>query len=148
MWEVAGMTVSDDPDMHAVDVVQDVTALQCSEIRRRILAAAVRAGLSDDQAWRFTLAVNEVVINAVTHGGGRVTVAIQVVGSSLVVEVQDSGGGVPSTVAAGELPPSDAVGGRGIWLAREFCDDLTIHNRDTGALVRLVAVRQSSSAAG
>jgi len=140
------MTVADDPDMHGVDVVQDVTALQCSEVRRRILAAAAQAGLSDDQAWRFTLAVNEVVINAVTHGGGRVTVAIQVGGSSVVVEVQDSGPGVPSAVA-GELPPSDAVGGRGIWLAREFCDDLTFHNRDTGALVRLVAVARLSAEA-
>jgi serine/threonine-protein kinase RsbW len=130
--------VGDESDTHTVDVMQEVTASQCAEIRRRVLAVAGQAGLSDDQAARFTLAVNEVVINAVTHGGGRVTVVFQIIGSSVVLEVQDEGTGIPSTVT-GELPPADASGGRGIWLARQFCDDITIRNGATGASVRLVA---------
>jgi anti-sigma regulatory factor (Ser/Thr protein kinase) len=138
------MTLAGEPDNraadHAVEIMVGVTAPQCAEVRRRVSAAARLAGLNDERASRFTLAVNEIVINGVTHGRGPVTVTIETGGSSVVVEVTDRGSGIPET-AAGRLPPTNAVGGRGIWLARQFSDVLTISSGDSGTVVRLVAER-------
>jgi serine/threonine-protein kinase RsbW len=143
LWPVGAMeegAVAGDAEMRALDLIQNVTVSQCAEVRRRVLQAARRAGLGDDQASRFTLAVNEIVINAVTHGGGAVAVAVHTGPSSVAVEVSDQGSGIPDTVAR-ELPPTDAIGGRGIWLARQLCDELIIDNRDEGAVVRLAVAR-------
>jgi anti-sigma regulatory factor (Ser/Thr protein kinase) len=134
------MTLAGEPDKRVVDVMLEVTAARCAEVRRRVFAAAQRVGLGDEQASHFTLAVNEIVINGVTHGRGPVTVAVQTDRSSIAVEVTDRGSGIPDTVA-NQLPPVGALGGRGIWLARQFSDVLTISNGDAGTVVRLVAAR-------
>lgn len=130
---------ADDSDGRAVKVtMQDVTAARCAEVRRRVGEAARHAGLQQERIERFTLAVNEMVINAVQHGGGTAHVTILADSGDVVVEVRDRGPGIPAHVAA-ELPPPEQPHGRGLWLARQLCDEVTVRSSDTGALVRLRA---------
>jgi hypothetical protein len=40
-------------------------------------------------------------------------------------------------IVPAELPPPDAVHGRGLWLAHRLCRDITIRTSANGTLVRL-----------
>lgn len=106
-------------------------------MRRRVRDAARHAGLDADHADRFTVAVNEVVINALQHGGGVAEVAIRQ-DSGVLVTVADRG---PGLVVDGpvDLPPADQEHGRGLWLVHRLCDDVTIDNGPDGTRVRLRA---------
>lgn len=42
-----------------------------------------------------------------------------------------------------DLPPPDEIHGRGLWLARRLCDEVSFHRTDVGTLVRLSAGRQA-----
>lgn len=118
-----------------------MTAVDLTEVRRRVAEAARRAGLEQDRVARFTLAVNEIVTNAIQHGGGAVTVTIARANDRVVVEVRDSGGGIPASVGA-DLPGHEQPRGRGLWLARHLSDDLIIGSLDPGTVVRLSAVAE------
>jgi anti-sigma regulatory factor (Ser/Thr protein kinase) len=115
-----------------------VTAEDCAEVRRRVAEAADQAGLPQERAVRFVVAVNEIVINAVQHGGGEAEVTITLQGDGVVVEVRDYGPGITGHAAV-ELPAPEQIHGRGLWLAHQLCDDVTVRSVDIGALVRLSA---------
>jgi serine/threonine-protein kinase RsbW len=98
-------------------------------VRRRALEVLARAGVAGDRARSFVYSVNEGLTNAIRHGGGRGTVRIQRAGAHLVAEVRDPG--VVAPFAVPETPPRpDQEGGRGLRMARQLCDRLTIR---TGA---------------
>lgn len=120
-----------------------VTAADLSQVRQRVVEAALSVGAPQNRVARFSVAVNEVVTNAILHGGGTATVTITKIGPRIVVEVRDSGGGIPAGVTA-ELPPVDEIHGRGLWLARQLSDDLMFGPVETGTLVRLSLRTESS----
>jgi serine/threonine-protein kinase RsbW len=115
---------------------QAVTAAEVADVRRRVREAAGRAGLPQQDAAEFTLAVNEVVINAIQHGGGAAEVTITVRDGAVVVEVRDRGAGIDAHAPA-ELPPAQQTHGRGLWLVRRLCRDVTFMPSEHGTLVRL-----------
>lgn len=130
----------EDPDAPPVLVaLPPVTVAGVAEVRRRVTEAATEVGLSPERVAAFTVAVNEIVINAVEHGGGTAAVTLILQAQRLVVEVVDQGTapwqfGVPSAA-----PPPDQVHGRGLWLAKKLSDDLTVDVDGTDRLVRLTA---------
>jgi serine/threonine-protein kinase RsbW len=117
-----------------------VAAAEVTEIRRIVMAAAGDAGLDADQAARFTLAVNEIVINAILHGGGTAHVTVTGHNGRVSVDVRDNGPGFATTLPSSPPPPGQ-LNGRGLWLARNLCDDVTMHNTGNGTVVRLTAAR-------
>jgi anti-sigma regulatory factor (Ser/Thr protein kinase) len=131
---------ADNSDTRPVETLSAITADQCIHVRHRVEAAARRAGLTEDAAARFTLAVNEILINAIQHGGGTADVSIIADASRVAVEVRDRGRGMHGRMPDA-LPPVDALHGRGLWLARQLCDDVSIHSTATGVTVRLGAAR-------
>jgi serine/threonine-protein kinase RsbW len=116
--------------------------------RHLVAAWAANAGLLGQRLEGFVLAVNEIITNAVRHGGGRGRLRLWAAAGVVWCEIRDHGPG-PTAAAGGqrrptgyELPPTSATGGRGLWLARHLCDTLSFDRRPDGTTVQLtIAVR-------
>ena len=84
------------------------------------------------------VAVNELLTNAVRHGGGRGRVALWQAGGWVVCEVSDSGPGLPATAPRQPARPSATQpGGWGLWLAEELTDAFDLATGRTGTTVRV-----------
>ena len=116
-----------------------VTTSDLAGLRQRVTEAALRVGLSSHRAATFTVAVNEIVINAVEHGGGAAHVTLELRAGCLVVEVHDDGVVHRRITAPTVTPPTDQPHGRGLWLARQLSDELVIDTGAAGTKVRLSA---------
>lgn len=84
------------------------------------------------------VAVNELLTNAVRHGGGLGRVALWRQGSVVVCEVSDSGMGLAAPLTdRPERPPTDQPGGWGLWLAEELTDTFELTTGNGGTTVRV-----------
>jgi anti-sigma regulatory factor (Ser/Thr protein kinase) len=113
-------------------------------VRRHVADIAALAGLDTERAEQFTFAVNEIVINAIRHGGGLATVTVTSVApegrrnGEITVTVTDSGPGF-DVGRTPRLPPVEQLHGRGLWLVHRMCDDIVIDSSEHGTVVRLRA---------
>jgi serine/threonine-protein kinase RsbW len=84
------------------------------------------------------VAVNELLTNAVRHGGGAGHVTLWRSGAAVVCEVSDHGAGLhrPDRLAR---PAPDTPGGWGLWLAGELTDELEIKSGEAGTAVRIAS---------
>jgi len=106
-------------------------------LRALVQAEAVEAGVPRGRLPEFLIAVHEVAMNAVTHGGGNAVARTWADERSFVCEVRDYGPGLSETLA-GYLPPERGKErGRGLWLARQICDYVQVLSRDGETQVRL-----------
>ncbi|TQS46525.1 anti-sigma factor RsbA family regulatory protein [Cryptosporangium phraense] len=118
-------------------------AAEIPAVRKTALAWALDAGMVEDEAHEFLIAIYEIASNAVEHGGGRGVGRFWADGDLLFCEVR-SALPIVDPLIAGYRPPGTAQErGRGLWLARQICERVTIHNNG-GATVQLV--RSVSSA--
>lgn len=137
------------PDTAAAEVFardftgEDITGLR-HDLRRHTEAAGLRGDDLDD----FVAAVNELVTNAVRHGGGRGSLRLTLDVDTLIADVSDHGAGFPGEmpVLAGP-PPADMPGGRGILLARLLTDTLLISDGPDGVTVTVTRCLSTPKAA-
>ncbi|GAA3341673.1 hypothetical protein GCM10020358_33910 [Amorphoplanes nipponensis] len=117
-------------------LTSDFTATEVTELRHGLRRHAATAGLHDDALDDFVTAVNELVTNAVRHGGGQGSLRLTLDGDTLIADVTDRGAGFagPPPVAAAP-PAADVPGGRGILLARRLTDTLMISDGPDGVTV-------------
>jgi serine/threonine-protein kinase RsbW len=109
-----------------------------TELRHAVASCAGAAGLSGERLDDFVVAVNELLTNAVRHGGGRGRVRLWRVAGAVVCEVADSGAGLPGPVPEQpQRPAPDEPGGWGLWLAGELTDTLEIVTGADGTTVRV-----------
>jgi serine/threonine-protein kinase RsbW len=99
-----------------------------SAVRRLVASAAQKAGLSRSRANELALAANEIATNALVHGGPPAKLRIWQRDEEIVCEVADSGPGIKDQRPGQLRPPAGALGGRGLWLARQLCDSVEIRN--------------------
>ncbi|WP_432975163.1 ATP-binding protein [Dactylosporangium sp. CA-233914] len=119
-------------------LVEDFDVARITPVRHAVSRGAAGAGLSGQRLEDFVLAVNEIVTNAVRHAGGHGTLRMWLAGATLVCEVVDRGAGIPRERLNGQgLPPSSAISGRGLWLARHLVDEVTVSTGEAGTIVRL-----------
>jgi anti-sigma regulatory factor (Ser/Thr protein kinase) len=120
-------------------LVEDFDVALITPVRHAVSSGAAGAGLRGQRLEDFVLAVNEIVTNAVRHAGGGGTLRMWLAGAVLHCEVVDKGAGIPEERLNGEdaLPPSSAVSGRGLWLARHLVDDVVVTTGEAGTIVRL-----------
>jgi serine/threonine-protein kinase RsbW len=104
-------------------------------LRHTVTAGAVAAGLTGDQLGDFVVAVNELLTNAVRHGGGAGHLTVWCDGDIVMCEVSDRGGGLGPLPA--KRPAPDQPGGRGLWLVRELTDTCEIKTGPDGTAVRI-----------
>jgi anti-sigma regulatory factor (Ser/Thr protein kinase) len=105
--------------------------------RRFAESAADHFGLGDDARFRFTLAVNEAVANAIEHGepsiDGRVQLKIYAHGDSLAFEVRDWGRFGVSWPEQGSLQER----GRGLAMMASLVDEVDLKPSEGSTVVRL-----------
>ncbi|MER7281077.1 ATP-binding protein [Dactylosporangium sp. NPDC000244] len=120
-------------------LVEDFDVALITAVRHAVNRGAAGAGLIGQRLEDFVLAVNEIVTNAVRHAGGGGTLRMWVADGVLACEVVDKGAGIPEERLSGEaaLPPSSAISGRGLWLARHLVDDVLVTTGEAGTIVRL-----------
>jgi anti-sigma regulatory factor (Ser/Thr protein kinase) len=120
----------------AAVLARDFVAETITDMRHELRRHAESAGLSGDALDDFVTAVNELVTNAVRHGGGAGSLRLTVDGDTVIADVTDRGEGFAGRLPVAAGPPaSDVPGGRGILLARKLTDTLMISDGPDGATV-------------
>ena len=111
---------------------------------------ARRLGLDEDTQHWTAMAVRETVVNAITHGNHSDPRKIVYIDFGidppenpydLVVRVRDQGNGFDPSVLRDPLTPENVLraSGRGIFLIRQFMDDVSIQRaREGGTEVRML----------
>jgi anti-sigma regulatory factor (Ser/Thr protein kinase) len=103
-------------------------------LRRLVSRQAAVAGLADRRCQDFVLAVDEIVSNAVRHGGGGGRLTLWVADGRLWFQVADRGPGMAASPAAQPPEPSQ-LGGRGLWITRQVTDALETVTGPDGTVV-------------
>lgn len=107
-------------------------------VRLQVEAIARECGMSADRASDWVTAVNELMANAVRHGGGTGDLRIWLDGD-LCCEVRDHGPGFAAEPYLRRLdrPVPSVHGGMGLWIARQMSDSMEIDSGPSGTVVRL-----------
>ena len=99
---------------------------------------AAAAGLADGRGDDFVIAVNEIATNAVLHGSPQAWLLLQVSSDGAAeAEVRDTGRWRPAPVGPAPADGRGPLGGMGIPLARQVCDDVEIRAEPGGTSVTL-----------
>jgi anti-sigma regulatory factor (Ser/Thr protein kinase) len=108
------------------------------EVRHQVRRRLAEAGLPEQQAGDFLVAVSEAMANALRHGAGNGTLRLWRNGL-VVCEVSDDGTGFPDGPPDRPLhrPGPRQPGGRGLWLAQQYSDELRVDSGPWGTNVRL-----------
>jgi anti-sigma regulatory factor (Ser/Thr protein kinase) len=107
-------------------------------LRHAVASCAASAGLAGDRLDDFVVAVNELLTNAVRHGGGTGLVTLWRADDAVVCEVSDSGAGLSGSAPDRAVrPPADQPGGWGLWLAEELTDTFQLRTGNGGTTVRV-----------
>ncbi|SCE91369.1 Anti-sigma regulatory factor (Ser/Thr protein kinase) [Micromonospora matsumotoense] len=113
---------------------------QVTELRHSVSSCAHSAGLTGQRLDDFVLAVNELITNAVRHGGGQGWLRLWRRPGRLVCEVSDHGNGMSEQQLDDRSRPApDTAGGWGLWLARELSDAMQVESGPAGTTVRISA---------
>jgi anti-sigma regulatory factor (Ser/Thr protein kinase) len=110
------------------------------EARRAFASAATAWGLAAARAHELSVAVSEVVTNAVVHGGGRAWLRIWGRDDGLTCVVEDEGTGSDDAMLGYVPPTPGAVGGYGLWLTRQLFDRTELARSPRGGLLVLLAI--------
>jgi anti-sigma regulatory factor (Ser/Thr protein kinase) len=117
-------------------VIEAFTGADIADVRALVRAAGDAAGVAPDQLDNLLVAVSEIATNAILHGSAMGSVTVEHLGASLTVEISDNGGGLPEELVA-DRPPAAAIGGRGLWLARQMCPQMQVTSSPRGVTARL-----------
>ena len=96
---------------------------------------AARAGLTQERADDFVIAINEIATNAVRYGSPVARLLLRAAeGGGAEAEIRDAGRWSPGARAAAA---AGRRGGMGLPLAREICDAVEIRTGASGTTVIL-----------
>ncbi|MFF3853193.1 ATP-binding protein [Micromonospora sp. NPDC002575] len=115
-----------------------LTAL--TRVRHEVEAVSRRCGLDHDELENWVVAVNELMINVIRHGGGNGSVRL-LLGGPLICEVADQGRGFNTAhyFPRAERPPLSHAGGLGLWIVGQMADYLLVDSGPAGTIIRIAA---------
>jgi anti-sigma regulatory factor (Ser/Thr protein kinase) len=106
------------------------------DVRAHVAAAATAGGLSASRTNDLVVAASELASNSILHGGGRGLASVW--GEEGVVFVEIADAGTISDPAVGRERPDPSVEhGRGLYIARQLCDEVWIDTGRSGTRIRL-----------
>jgi serine/threonine-protein kinase RsbW len=123
-------------ELHStVDVLEEVQQI-AEDVCRQV-------GLDEETSHWTSMAVRETVVNAITHGNKNNPEKLVIIDfhvnsdhgkPSLVVTVRDQGEGFESADIVDPLAPENILNtsGRGIFLVRQFMDEVSIQRATQG----------------
>jgi anti-sigma regulatory factor (Ser/Thr protein kinase) len=142
------MLVSHNRSGHAVDdgltpmsnlaMSRSFEAGDIALIRRLVSDHLALTGLNSSRRQDLILAIDEIATNAVRHGGGRGLLELWLTAGRLCFRITDQGPGMGSDSAAATpamAPAPTQLGGRGLWIARQVVDEITITTGADGTAV-------------
>jgi anti-sigma regulatory factor (Ser/Thr protein kinase) len=106
------------------------------DLRSRVAATATAAGLSPTRVGDLVVASSELAANSILYGGGRGLATIWGGDGAVFVEVADAGTITDPTVGRHRPDPA-AERGRGLYIANQLCDQVSIDSTPTGTRIRL-----------
>ena len=114
-------------------------------LRHDVASCAGKAGLRGQRLDDFVLAVNELLTNAIRHGGGQGRISLWHEGCNVVCEVSDTGSGLSTDRLDNQRRPRlDTPGGWGLWLAGQLTDAMHIDTGADGTSVRISSAAEPS----
>jgi anti-sigma regulatory factor (Ser/Thr protein kinase) len=118
--------------------VAEFTAAEIAAVRQRVEELATEVGLGARETEDWVTAVNELLTNAVRHGGGAGRLRLEYDGR-LRCEVSDDGAGfaVDEYLGRSARPRVSATGGMGLWIVQQMTDAVTIDSGPTGTTARI-----------
>lgn len=110
------------------------------DVRRRVATLTRATDLEAAEAGEFVLAVNEIAINAIRHGGGAGELYLWQDGT-LVCEVRDHGSGFDPGryLDRTDRPVPTPDGGMGLWITKFTCAEMSISSTAAGTTSRIRA---------
>jgi serine/threonine-protein kinase RsbW len=109
-------------------------AADLTAVRDFVYSRACALGLPPPRADLLTLAVSELATNTLQHTTGGGSVRVRAAQGWLVCDVVDRGA---TRTFGREMPPADAVRGRGLAIVERICDEVTVAASTEGTRVRL-----------
>jgi anti-sigma regulatory factor (Ser/Thr protein kinase) len=107
-----------------------------SAVRALVHGHALRAGLTEARAIDLMLAVSEVAANTVRHAKSPGSLDIWYDAKEIVCQIRDRGT-ISDPLAGRRRPSLDALGGHGLWIVNQVCDEVEMRSDDTGTTIRL-----------
>jgi anti-sigma regulatory factor (Ser/Thr protein kinase) len=118
------------------DLVVDLDG-HLRDARGEFADALRAAGITGQRADELALAVNEIVTNAIVHGGDHGELRVWSGADRLVCAVSERGPGVDDPLAGFVPPDLTATRGRGLWMARQLFDRVELEQSSDGFTVWL-----------
>jgi anti-sigma regulatory factor (Ser/Thr protein kinase) len=110
---------------------------ELAALRAAVASEARRAGVAPERLPELMLAVHELAINALTHGGGDAVLRTWAEEHDFVCELADDGPGFDRRYAGYVTPTPDDVRGRGLWLVRQITDLVEMRSGPDGTRIRV-----------
>jgi len=107
-----------------------------SAVRALVQKCAQDAGLSDARAIDLVLAVSEIAANTLRHARSAGTLDIWHNDKEIVCQLRDKGF-ISDPLAGKRRPSSDAMGGHGLWLVHQVCDQVEMQSDESGTTIRV-----------
>jgi anti-sigma regulatory factor (Ser/Thr protein kinase) len=105
-------------------------------IRAVVHRYGLRAGLPEARAMDLVLAVSEVAANTIRHAKSPGSLKIWYDAKEIVCQIHDEGK-IADPLAGRRQPSLEAMGGHGLWIVHQVCDQVEIRSDETGTTVRL-----------
>lgn len=112
-------------------------------VRALVQGYARKAGLSASRVVDLVLAVSEIAANTVRHAKSAGSLEIWHDASEIVCQMRDKGH-ISDPLAGTRPPEAEALGGHGLWLVNQVCDQVEIRSGTAGTTIRLHMLLGSS----
>lgn len=104
-------------------------------LRAEVSAYASGLGASQEQVDALLIVAVELATNALRHGGGTGRFQLWQHNGAVLCQVSDHGPGMADLTAGTAAPDPFASDGRGLWMCRQFAQNLVIRTAATGTTV-------------